>query len=93
MIHDQCMMYIPDEYEDGKLVDCTRRDCPLLALRPMQPGGDAEERGTRRQVPPGQRAGSTSCWLQQGLLTRKKALRDVKWGWKARGPYRGQEIP
>jgi hypothetical protein len=38
-IRDQCTTCIPDEYEAGKLVDCTGRDCPLFPLRPMQPGG------------------------------------------------------
>ncbi|MBM3473915.1 MAG: hypothetical protein FJX75_11650 [Armatimonadetes bacterium] len=39
MIRDQCMMCIPDEYVDGKLVDCTAQHCPLWPFRPMQPGG------------------------------------------------------
>jgi len=39
MIREQCMVCIPDEYVDGKLVDCTKAQCPLFPLRPMQPGG------------------------------------------------------
>jgi len=56
MIRDQCMMCIPDEYVDGKLVDCTATHCPLFPLRPMQPGGMPKN--------PGRAAASRRTWLR-----------------------------